>query len=181
MKIQPQAFNCEEQHRFTDLRLIPLQQGSLWSSLSSYSKESSLCSPAFDNYLATRQGLLPFTQSFHTQLFWYAYTHPEIHIKYVLNIQCDFWLHVGCSHLPMSKPTTPIIKKNDSEIILTISQVYAYLHFYVCVCACVWVYLSGPFPHACSHGGTNAPSILFPTSQTKWSPYQPLCEPAEIK
>lgn len=41
-------------------------------------------------------------------------------------------------------------------------------------CVCVWAVLCGPFPHACSHDGTNSPSILFPTFQaTKWPPYQP--------
>ena len=61
---------------------------------------------------------------------------------------------------------------------------YAYLRVCVCACACACAWISeGHFlSSCCSHRGANAPSILFPTSQTtKWSPCRPLCEHTLVK
>lgn len=77
------------------------------------SKESSLPSPAFDNYFFNKMYFPVFRVSL---LFYSAMpTHSETHRPLKMCPLCDFWLHVGWGHFPMSNSTTLIILKKERK------------------------------------------------------------------
>lgn len=146
------------------------------------SKESSLPSPAFDNYFFNKMYFPVFRVSL---LFYSAMpTHSETHRPLKMCPLCDFWLHVGWGHFPMSNSTTLIIlKKKKENTVQLLSQSDTLMLTCVTVYECSGMNLTGPFPYICSHNGTNAPVILFPTSQDCKNGLrnQMLCEQPAIK
>lgn len=84
----------------------------------------------------------------------------------------------------MSNSTTLIIlKKKKENTVQLLSQSDTLMLTCVTVYECSGMNLTGPFPYVCSHNGTNAPFILFPTSQDCKNGLrnQMLCEQPAIK
>lgn len=137
-----------------------------WPHVSSNTPKTHTHFPGFDSDLATRQNSLSAP----------TYTHTQV--KFADYLTGFVW---DLAIFPRPNPRLPKIIK-IAPITLTISQMYVCREFLVHVYACVWVDPSGLFPRARSHGGTNAPSFLFPTShRTKWSSHWPFCKQVKKK